>query len=103
MTVQLGDHFVQRRLGNGGVTAITVEHVFLFFKVFQNLGFQVSAATDIHDLEDRGDCVMVIDGFIALGQLTEATEQMFKSQVSPYAFVEWILVKDHWGIFIGVE
>jgi hypothetical protein len=45
---------------------------------------------------------VVIDGFIALGQLAEATEQMLKSQVSPDAFVEWILVKDHRGIFIGV-
>jgi hypothetical protein len=45
----------------------------------------------------------VINGFIALGQLTETTEQMLKSQVSSYAFVEWILVKDHSGIFIGVE
>jgi hypothetical protein len=76
--------------------------MFLFFKVLQNLGFQVSAAADIHDLEDRCDRVVVIDGFIALGQLAEATEQMLKSQVSPDAFVEWILVKDHRGIFIGV-
>jgi hypothetical protein len=76
--------------------------MFLLFKVLQNLGFQVSATADIHDLENRRDRVMVIDGFIALGQLTETTEQMFKSQVSPDAFVEWILVKDHSGIFIGV-
>ena len=102
MTVQLGDHFVQRGLGNGRVAAVTVEHVFLFFEVLQDLGFQVSPTTDIHDLEDRGDRIVVIDGFIALGQLAETTEQMFKSQVSPDAFVEWILVKDHRGIFIGV-
>jgi hypothetical protein len=28
---------------------------------------------------------------------------VFKAQVSAYAFVEWILVKDHSDIFIDVE
>jgi hypothetical protein len=45
---------------------------------------------------------VVIDRFITLGQLTQASEQMFKPQVSSYAFVEGILVKDHSAIFIGV-
>jgi len=74
----------------------------LFFKVFENFGFQVGAPANVHDLENCRDRIVVIDRFITLGQLTQASEQMFKPQVSSYAFVEGILVKDHSAIFIGV-
>jgi hypothetical protein len=50
--------------------------MFLFFQVFEDFGFQVGAPAYVHDLENGCDRIVVIDGFITLGQLTEAREQM---------------------------
>ena len=93
--VQLGNDAVQHRLGNRRVATVGVENVFLLFQIFQHLGLQVGPGGHIHDLENRGECVVVLQGVNAGHQLPQALEQLFESQVGPDAFVEGVFVQDH--------
>src|SRR5664279_2188761 len=66
----------------------------MLFELFQQIGLQVGARADVHDLEDRRQRVVVIDRGVALDELAEAIEQMLEPQHGADAFVERVLVED---------
>src|SRR6185369_16702332 len=101
---EFADDLVQHRFGNGWIAAITVEEVFLFFQVLHRIGLQVRARRHIHDFENRGECVVMIDRVRTRDQLPKAAEQVLQAQVGANAFVEGVFVEDHavnrpWALF----
>ena len=98
---KLGNDFIEYRLSNGRVAPVAVEHMFLFFQVLQYVRLQVGAGTHIHDLEDRGECVVVLQGLLAREQVAQSLEQLLQSQVGSDAFVKRVFVQDHAVDFLG--
>ena len=99
--VHLRDDFIQHRFGNRGVAAVTVEYVLLFFQVLQHIRLQVCTRTHIHDLENGGESVVVLQCLLAGEQVAQALEQLLQSQVGPDAFVKGVFVQDHAAGFLS--
>ena len=99
--VDAGDHVVERPLRDRRVAAIGVQAQLLLLEVLQQVGLQVCTRGDVHDLEDRRQRVVVIDGRIARHQLAEAVEQVLEPQHRADALVERVFVKDQGGDFVG--
>ena len=72
-----------------------MQNLFLFFQVFQDVGFQVRARSDIHDLEDRGECVVVLQCLLCGDQIAQPLEQLLQAQIGSDTFIEWVFVQDH--------
>ena len=69
----------------------------VLFELLEQIGLEVGARADVHDLEDRRQRVMVIDRRFALDQLAQAVEQMLETQHRADALVERIFVDDQGG------
>ena len=96
-------HFVEQLLGNRRVAAIAVQLHLVTIQLFEQVGFQVGAGGDIHDLENGDQGEMVIEWRVAGHQLTEAVKQMLQSQHRADALVEWVLVKNQDGHPLSVS
>ena len=92
--VQLIDHGVKNAFGNGGVAAIAVVELPLTFQVFQDVGFELGAGGHFDDLEQSGQCKVVVQRVCAAHQLAQAVEQLLQAQVSANAFVKRVFVED---------
>ena len=97
VAIELAHDLVQHAFGDGRVAAVAVEGLLLLVQVLHHVGLQVGARRHVHDLEDRGQRVVMIDGVRARHQLAETAEQVLQPQVGPDAFVERIFVQDHAG------
>ena len=92
---ELADHLVQGVLGNGRVAAVAVEVLLVLLDVLEHIGFHVRPRRHVHDLEDRLDREVVVEGVFPGHQLSQAPEQVFEPEISPNAFVERVFVQDH--------
>ena len=69
----------------------------MLLELLEQVGLEVGARADVHDLEDRRQRVVVVDRRVALDQLAEAVEQMLEAQHRADALVERVLVDDQGG------
>ena len=99
-TVQLGNHRIECGFRDRRVAPVAVELVFVFFDVFENVGFQVGACRHIHDLENRDQRKVMIERLGTWNQFPQPAEQLLKPQVGSEALVKGVFVKDHAGGFL---
>ena len=69
----------------------------VLLELLQQVGLQVGARADVHDLEDRRQRVVVVDRRVARDQLAEPVEQVLEPQHRADALVERVLVEDQGG------
>ena len=70
-----------------------VELGLVAIEFLEQVGLQVGARSNVHDLEDRGQREMMIDSSIARHQLPEPVEQVLEPQHRANALVERVLVE----------
>ena len=99
--VDLADDAVEHVLGNRGIAAVAVELLLVPFEVLEHVGLEIGAGSDVHDLEDGHQRVVVIERMGSRNQLAQAAEQLLEPQIGSQAFVERIFVKDHAAGFLG--
>ena len=67
-------------------------------EILEHIGLQIGPGTDLDDLEQGRDGVVVIGRAAAPDQLTEPKKQVLQSQVGPNALVEGVFVQDHGNV-----
>jgi len=92
--VDAGDDLVQHSLMDGRVAAVAFELMFVAVQLFEQVAFQIGPRGHIHDLEQGGQGVVMINGSFAPHQRAHALEQVFKAQHGAHAFVEGVFVED---------
>jgi hypothetical protein len=98
--VHLGHDAVEGAFGDGRVAAKAMQDLALPLEVLEQVGFEVGARADVHDLEDGRQGVVVVDRRFTRHQLGKPPEQVFEAQVGPDALVEGVFVEDH-AVFSG--
>ena len=88
---------VERAFGDRRVAAKADELLAVLLELLEQVGLEVGARADVHDLEDRRQRVVVVDRRVALDQLAEAVEQVLEPQHRADALVERIFVEDQGG------
>ena len=88
------------RFGNRRIAAVADQLLAMLLELLEQVGLQVGARADVHDLEDRRERVMVIDRGVPLDELAEPVEQVLEPKHRPDALVEGIFVQDQGEIRI---
>ncbi len=90
--VDARDDVVERRLGDGRIAAVARELLLVAIELLEDIRLQVGPGGDVHDLEHRGQRVMVVDRVVACDQAGHAVEQVFEAKHRADAFVERVFV-----------
>ena len=93
--VDARQQIIQHRFGHRRVAAVACELLLVALKFFQDVRFQIGAATHLHNLKQGGECKVVVNLGGAQQQLFEPTQQVLQSQISADTLVEWVFVKNH--------
>ena len=94
--LDFGNDLIQHVLGDFRIVAERQQHLFLPLQFLQQVRFQVGAARDLEDFEQREQRGVVIDRILAGEKEARAIEQVLQAQQRADAFVEGILVSDHY-------
>jgi hypothetical protein len=70
--VDAAHHLVEARFRRSRVAAIAGELLAMLLELLEQVGLEVGARADVHDLEDRRQRMVMVDRRIALDQLAEA-------------------------------
>ena len=93
--VDLPQHVVERFLGHLGVVAQGLQRLLLALELLQEVRFQVGAARDLEDLEDREQRDVVLLRFVLVQKIIDALEEILEPQQRAHALAQWIFVADH--------
>ena len=93
--LHLRQYSVEHGLGDGRVATPSLNLLFLAIKVFERVGLEVGAVGGLKQLEQRHQRKVMIQRTVTLDELLKALKQVPKPQISAYALVEGIFVKNH--------
>ena len=93
--VDLGEHRIERPRLDRGVMLEWRKQLALPFQLLQDVGLEVGARGDVHDLEQREKSRMVIGGRSLAGEEQGAAVQILQPHQRADALIERVLIPDH--------